>query len=136
MKTVEGQPPITHHLCSVVNNHCYIRRRTQHKDETYLNYLSANKIKLLLSFDLVNLFPIYVSFAANSTLKADKSIDFSCTAVSEAYFANMIGVPFIAVMPKSTAQSKIKQIEFYGGKCHFVTLPLTCTRRRWRLPEK
>ena len=42
------------------------------------------------------------------------------TAVSEAYFARMIGVPFIAVVPKSTAQSKIKQIELYGGKCHFV----------------
>jgi cysteine synthase A len=42
------------------------------------------------------------------------------TAVSEAYFSQMIGLPFIAVMPKSTAQSKIKQIEFYNGKCHFV----------------
>ena len=42
------------------------------------------------------------------------------TAVSEAYFAQMIGVPFIAVMPKSTAITKIQQIEFYGGKCHFV----------------
>ncbi len=42
------------------------------------------------------------------------------TAVSEAYFAKMIGVPFIAVMPKTTAQSKIKQIEHYGGRCHFV----------------
>ena len=42
------------------------------------------------------------------------------TAVSEAYFARMIGLPFIAVVPKSTAQTKIKQIEFYGGKCHFV----------------
>jgi len=42
------------------------------------------------------------------------------TAVSEAYFARMIGLPFIAVMPKSTAQSKIDQIKFYGGQCHFV----------------
>jgi cysteine synthase A len=42
------------------------------------------------------------------------------TAVSEAYFAQMIGVPFIAVMPSSTAHSKIIQIEHYGGKCHFV----------------
>ncbi|MFT4929856.1 MAG: cysteine synthase A [Phenylobacterium sp.] len=42
------------------------------------------------------------------------------TAVSEAYFARMIGLPFIAVMPKTTAQSKIRQIELYGGKCHFV----------------
>lgn len=42
------------------------------------------------------------------------------TAVSEAYFARMIGVPFIAVVPKSTARSKIRLIEFYGGKIHFV----------------
>ncbi|MEM7030540.1 MAG: PLP-dependent cysteine synthase family protein [Chloroflexota bacterium] len=42
------------------------------------------------------------------------------TAVSEAYFARMIGVPFIAVMPRNTAQSKIRQIELYGGQCHFV----------------
>ncbi|MBL7004887.1 MAG: PLP-dependent cysteine synthase family protein [Gammaproteobacteria bacterium] len=42
------------------------------------------------------------------------------TAVSEAYFAQLIGVPFIAVMPSSTAKSKIQQIELYGGQCHFV----------------
>lgn len=42
------------------------------------------------------------------------------TAVSEAYFARMLGLPFIAVMPKTTARSKIDLIEFYGGNCHFV----------------
>lgn len=42
------------------------------------------------------------------------------TAVSEAYFARMIGVPFVAVMPRKTAKAKIKQVEFYGGRCHFV----------------
>lgn len=42
------------------------------------------------------------------------------TAVSEAYFARMLGLPFIAVMPKTTARSKIAMIEFYGGRCHFV----------------
>lgn len=42
------------------------------------------------------------------------------TAVSEAYFARMIGVPFIAVVPKTVARSKIRQIELYGGKVHFV----------------
>jgi cysteine synthase A len=42
------------------------------------------------------------------------------TAVSEAYFAQMLGVPFIAVMPRSTARSKIDKIMFYGGQCHFV----------------
>lgn len=42
------------------------------------------------------------------------------TAVSEAYFAQMLGLPFIAVMPRSTAKSKIDKITFYGGQCHFV----------------
>jgi len=42
------------------------------------------------------------------------------TAVSEAYFAQMLGLPFVAVMPRSTAKAKIDKIEFYGGRCHFV----------------
>ncbi|UUM31459.1 PLP-dependent cysteine synthase family protein [Vibrio japonicus] len=42
------------------------------------------------------------------------------TAVSEAYFARLLGLPFIAVMPKYTARKKIEQIEFYGGKAHLV----------------
>ncbi|MDB5080402.1 MAG: Pyridoxal-5-phosphate-dependent protein beta subunit [Chloroflexi bacterium] len=42
------------------------------------------------------------------------------TAISEAYFARMLGLPFIAVMPRSTSSAKICQIETYGGQCHFV----------------
>lgn len=42
------------------------------------------------------------------------------TAVSEAYFARLLGLPFIAVMPSSTARRKVDQIAFYGGRCHFV----------------
>lgn len=42
------------------------------------------------------------------------------TAVSEAYFARLLGLPFVAVMPRSTSPEKIALIEFYGGKCHFV----------------
>ena len=42
------------------------------------------------------------------------------TAVSEAYFARMLGLRFIAVMPHTTAQPKIDLIRFYGGECHFV----------------
>ena len=38
------------------------------------------------------------------------------TAVSEAYFARLLGLRFIAVVPKGTAQSKIDQITFYGGE--------------------
>ncbi len=42
------------------------------------------------------------------------------TAVSEAYFARLLSLPFIAVMPNSTAHKKIEQIEFYGGQAHLV----------------
>jgi len=42
------------------------------------------------------------------------------TAVSEAYFAALLGLPFIAVMPSSTSTSKIALIESQGGRCHFV----------------
>ncbi|WP_312268737.1 PLP-dependent cysteine synthase family protein [Pseudescherichia sp.] len=42
------------------------------------------------------------------------------TAVSEAWFARLLGLPFIAVMPACTARRKIEQIAFYGGRCHFV----------------
>lgn len=45
------------------------------------------------------------------------------TAVSEAYFARMLGLTFVAVVPRSTAPEKIAAIEFYGGRCHFVDRP-------------
>ncbi|GGC76541.1 PLP-dependent cysteine synthase family protein [Hoyosella rhizosphaerae] len=43
------------------------------------------------------------------------------TAVSEAYFARLLGLPFVAVMPASTSPSKVGLIEAQGGRCHFVT---------------
>jgi cysteine synthase A len=42
------------------------------------------------------------------------------TAVSEAYFARMLGLPFVAVMPATTSPEKIALIEFHGGRCHLV----------------
>jgi cysteine synthase A len=45
------------------------------------------------------------------------------TAVSEAYFAQLLGLRFIAVMPRSTSPEKIALIEFYGGRCHLVETP-------------
>ncbi|KAF4409480.1 MULTISPECIES: PLP-dependent cysteine synthase family protein [Streptomyces] len=47
------------------------------------------------------------------------------TAVSEAYFAKLIGVPFIAVMPRTTSPEKTRLIEFHGGRCHLVDDPRT-----------
>jgi cysteine synthase A len=45
------------------------------------------------------------------------------TAVSEAYFARMLGLPFIAVMPRSTSLEKVALIERQGGRCHFIDEP-------------
>ena len=47
------------------------------------------------------------------------------TAVSEAFFARLLGLPFVAVMPSSTSREKIELIEFYGGRCHLVEDPGT-----------
>jgi cysteine synthase A len=45
------------------------------------------------------------------------------TAISEAYFAQLLELPFIAVIPQSTSKEKIRQIEFYGGQTHLVEDP-------------
>ncbi len=59
----------------------------------------------------------------NGWIKAGKPIveaSSGSTAVSEAYFARLLGLPFIAVMPACTARRKVEQISQYGGSCHFV----------------
>ena len=45
------------------------------------------------------------------------------TAVSEAYFARLVGVPFVAVMARGTVRTKVELIEFQGGRCHLVDDP-------------
>ena len=45
------------------------------------------------------------------------------TAVSEAYFARMLGLRFIAVVPKSTARPKLDAIRFHGGEVQLVDDP-------------
>ena len=47
------------------------------------------------------------------------------TAVSEAYFARMLGLRFIAVVPASTAEPKLDAIRFQGGEIHTVDDPRT-----------
>jgi len=42
------------------------------------------------------------------------------TAISEAYFARLLGLKFIAVMAKNTSYEKILQIKNYGGESHLV----------------
>jgi cysteine synthase A len=42
------------------------------------------------------------------------------TAISEAYFARLLGLHFIAVAPHTTARPKIEAIEFLGGEVRLV----------------
>ncbi|WP_184985531.1 PLP-dependent cysteine synthase family protein [Sphaerisporangium rubeum] len=58
------------------------------------------------------------------------------TAVSEAYFARMLDLPFVAVMPASTSPDKIALIEFYGGKCRLVDDPTAIYAESHRLAEE
>src|SRR5699024_3060252 len=55
------------------------------------------------------------------------------TAVSEAYFARLLGLPFVSVVPASTSQQKIDLSEFHGGRCHFVQDPATIYAEARRL---
>ena len=47
------------------------------------------------------------------------------TAVSEAYFARLLGLSYFAVMPSSTSPEKIALIETQGGTCVLVDDPST-----------
>jgi cysteine synthase A len=58
------------------------------------------------------------------------------TAVSEAYFARMLGLPFVAVVPRSTSEDKIAAIRFQGGRCHFVDEAAQMHPQAQRLAEE
>ncbi len=58
------------------------------------------------------------------------------TAVSEAYFARMLGLRFIAVVPAQTAAPKLDAIRFYGGEIHAVDDPRTVHAAAYRLAEE
>ena len=45
------------------------------------------------------------------------------TAISEAWFARLLGLPFIAVMPACTAPGKLRDVESLGGRCDLVDDP-------------
>jgi len=45
------------------------------------------------------------------------------TAISEAWFARLLGLPFVAVMPACTAPRKIADVEALGGACELVEDP-------------
>jgi cysteine synthase len=58
------------------------------------------------------------------------------TAVSEAYFARLLDLPFIAVVPASTSPEKIELIRQQGGRCHLVEDPGTIYTESARIAEE
>jgi cysteine synthase A len=42
------------------------------------------------------------------------------TAISEAWFARLLGLPFTAVMPACTSPAKIRDVQALGGRCDLV----------------
>lgn len=58
------------------------------------------------------------------------------TAVSEAWFAGLLGLPFVAVMPENTAHAKIEQIRQFGARCHLVPPGADISREAARLAEE
>lgn len=58
------------------------------------------------------------------------------TAVSIAYYAQLLGLDFVAVMPKSTSSAKRSLIERYGGVCKLVQNPAQIYQVAERLGER
>jgi len=66
---------------------------------------------------------LFLYAICNGWLQRDRPVieaSSGSTAISEAYFARLLTLPFIAVMPRRTSQQKIAQIEFFGGMCHLI----------------
>ena len=58
------------------------------------------------------------------------------TAVSEAYYARLLGLRFVAVLPATTSCRKIEAITQQGGECHLVADPSTIYDEAARLARE
>ena len=66
---------------------------------------------------------LFLYAICNGWLDADRPVieaSSGSTAISEAYFARLLNLPFFAVMPRTTSKQKIAKIEFFGGMCHLI----------------
>jgi cysteine synthase A len=71
---------------------------------------------------------LYLYALANGYLREGTTVveaSSGSTAISEAYFARMLRLPFVAVVPASTSKEKVALIESFGGRCHAVEDPTT-----------
>jgi cysteine synthase A len=66
---------------------------------------------------------LFLYALCNGKIRRDTTIieaSSGSTAVSEAYYANLLGLPFLAVMAEGTSPEKIRRVERYHGQCVFV----------------
>ena len=69
---------------------------------------------------------LFLYALCNGRLRAGQTVvdaSSGSTAISEAWFARLLGLPFIAVMPACTAPGKLRDVESLGGKCDLVDDP-------------
>ena len=69
---------------------------------------------------------LFLYALCNGRLQAGQSVvdaSSGSTAISEAWFARMLGLHFIAVMPACTAPRKIADVQALGGQCDLVDDP-------------
>jgi cysteine synthase len=71
---------------------------------------------------------LYLYALANGWLREGTTVveaSSGSTAISEAYFARMLRLPFVAVVPATTSKEKIALIESFGARCQIVDDPKT-----------
>ena len=69
---------------------------------------------------------LYLYALCNGRLRRGQTVvdaSSGSTAISEAWFARLLGLPFIAVMPACTAPQKIRDVQALGGQCDLVDDP-------------
>lgn len=69
---------------------------------------------------------LFLYALCNGRLRSEQTVvdaSSGSTAISEAWFAHLLGLPFIAVMPACTAPGKIRDVLSLGGQCDLVDDP-------------
>ena len=69
---------------------------------------------------------LYLYALCNGRLREGQAVvdaSSGSTAISEAWFARLLGLPFTAVMPACTAPRKIRDVQALGGRCDLVEDP-------------
>ncbi|ADU13000.1 PLP-dependent cysteine synthase family protein [Asticcacaulis excentricus] len=115
---------IHHEVAAFPGVHLYFKDESSHPTGSLKHRLARSLILYALCNEWVG---------PQTTLIESSS---GSTAVSEAYFARLLGLRFIAVVPKSVAQAKIDAIRFQGGEVHGVDDPNAVYAEAQRLADE